>query len=142
MGVIKGKDIIDKDVGNDKLRDQYTIRQDLTQGNLEVTIEDLNLILILEYRTTETARLGMRTITGSQSYSINRSTIYDIVSPEGYVNDNLTLTETVIYTVDDTVYTNSKDITEIEISSGDVWYLVKYFCTRNGVGGKMRIEKQ
>lgn len=141
-GIIKGKDIIDKDVENIKLKDIYTIQGDLTQEPLILTLEDLNIVLQWEFVTSTTAKLGIKTITGTDNISINRFTKYDTSSYEGNAQNAYAITETLDYLIDNLIYTNSNDVSQIELAKGEVWYHIKYFISDGGVNARVRVTKQ
>lgn len=142
MGVIEGKDIKDRTIESIKFKDIYTVNGDITQNNIDIELTELNIILTIEYITSSTARLGIRTISGTQNMSINRLTKYDSNSYEGVVNDSFTVTEDINYSIDNLIYTNSNDITRVEIANGNIWYLIKYFISNGGVNTRIRITKQ
>lgn len=120
----------------------YTVYGDLTVDILSVTIEELNIIISIEYQSSTTARLGIRSISGNQIISVNRVTKYDTSSYEGYVNNALSVNENVSYVIDGLIYTNSDDRTEIEFADNNIWYTIKYFISNNGTNARMNIIKQ
>lgn len=121
----------------------YSIQGDITGGNsISVTIPELNMILYIEPVSSSTARLGVRTISGTSTISVNRFTKYDTSSYEGYVNDSLSINETISYVIDGLVYINSNDRTEIEFASGEIWYCVKYFISNGGANVRIKVTKQ
>lgn len=141
-GIIYGKDIRDKSIPNEKLRDTYTIYGDLTSEPLILTLQDLNIVLQWEYVTATTARLGIRTITGNDTIAINRFTKYDTSSYEGNAQDAYSITETLDYLIDNLIYTNSNDVSQIELAKGEAWYHIKYFISNGGTNARIRITKQ
>lgn len=141
-GIVKGKDIVDNSIENIKLKDIYTLYGDLTVEPLVLTLPDLNIIFQWEYVNTTTARLGFRTISGNDTISVNRFTKFNDASFEGTAQNAYAITETLNYIIDDTIYTSSNDVSQIEVAKGEVWYHLKYFISDGGKSARVRITKQ
>lgn len=141
-GIIKGKDIVDKSVGNEKLKDVYTVHGDITLEPITLTFEDLNIILQWEYVDAATAKLGIRTISGNDTIAINRFTKYNTNTYEGNAQNAYAINETFDYLIDSAIYTNSNDVSQIELAKGEVWYHIKYFISDGGVNARIRVTKQ
>lgn len=141
-GIFDGKDVKDRSIPNEKLRDTYTIHGDLTVEPVVLTLNDLNVILQWEYVNTTIARLGIRTVTGTDNVAINRFTKFDTSSYEGNAQNAYAISETLDYLIDGTVYTNSNDVSQIELAKGEVWYHIKYFISDGGTNTRVRVTKQ
>lgn len=144
MGIIKGKDIIDSSIGNEKLRDVYTVHGDLTQTFIMIEFADLNCRFYLTQLqgSNNYVTASLQAISGLSTVSVNRRTKFDTNSYEGTAQQDLILKDNNSTVIDNPVYIESNDVSQVELVQGEKWYHIKYFISNGGTNARVRVTKQ
>lgn len=111
-----------------------------TDETLSCPVGNTGITAVLTRVSTSTARMElMGPVMGFGVY-VKRLSVYDSTSLEGQNWDGEYLDSSGLL-IDDTVYTNTNDISTVQISAGNSWYKLSYFCSNGGRNSRITVVK-